>query len=162
MVARLSVGKPGMEAEAYYEDVVSAATALSKALFDGGRADSQAFEAVRSAYGLAKTTEEEKTERSRAIQAAWTHAARVPLENARRCARVLELGTRLQGRSNPNAASDLVCAMHLARAGLLGCVANVEINMPSIKDPSEVAELVNRVDALREQAEVYVPSLEEP
>jgi len=59
----------------------------------------------------------------------------------------------LTGRSNANAASDLECAGHLARAGLLGCLANVEINLPLLKDELEVIRLTGRVRELREAAE---------
>ena len=39
MVARLSIGKDGMEPDRFYEDVAAKATALSGELFDGGRED---------------------------------------------------------------------------------------------------------------------------
>ena len=97
---------------------------------------------------MPKATPEEKAARSQAIQQATIHAARVPLANARGCRRALELAAALRGRSNPNAASDLECAGHLARAGLLGCAANVKINVPSIKDKSVAGELAGQADAL--------------
>ncbi len=149
MVARLSVGK-AIAPDAFYRELDAESQALSSELFEGCHVDSLAFETVRNAFRLPKHTEEEKTARSRAIQAAWIHAARVPLANAERCARVLELGSRLQGRSNPSAASDLKCAMYLARAGLLGCLDNVEINVPAIKDQQIAAELAERARELRE------------
>jgi formiminotetrahydrofolate cyclodeaminase len=160
MVARLSVGKEGpasvpaasvpIEPEPFYRELDAEAQALSNELFEGCREDSLAFEGVRSAFRLPKHTEEDKASRSRAIQAAWIHAARVPLANAERCARVLELGACLQGRSNPNAASDLKCALYLARAGLLGCLDNVEINVPAIRDQQVATELAGRARELRE------------
>jgi formiminotetrahydrofolate cyclodeaminase len=151
MVARLSVGKDGMqEPDSFYEQLSAPAETLSTELFNGAREDSQAFEAVRNAFRLAKSSDEEKAIRCEAIQAAWLRAARVPLANAERCRQVLDLGAQLRGRSNPNTASDLACALYLARAGMLGCLENVEINLPAIKDPQVVAELEERVSALRE------------
>jgi formiminotetrahydrofolate cyclodeaminase len=149
MVARLSLGKEGMEPEPFYKELGASAETLSAELFNGGREDSQAFEAVRNAFRLPKDSDEEKSVRREAVQAAWIHAARVPLANAERCRQVLELGMQLRGRSNPNAASDLACAVYLARAGMLGCLENVEINLPAIKDQQVVAELAERVNALR-------------
>jgi formiminotetrahydrofolate cyclodeaminase len=149
MVARLSVGKEGMEEESFYNELTTLAQTVSTGLFDGGREDSQAFEAVRNAFRLPKQSDEEKAVRREAIQTAWVHAARVPLANAERCQQVLELGKQLRGRSNPNAASDLACAIYLARAGMLGCLENVEINLPAIKDQQVAAELAERVSALR-------------
>ncbi len=149
MVARLSVGKEGMEPDAFYTELGASAETLSAELFKGGHEDSQAFEAVRGAFRLPKGNDDEKSVRRKAIQAAWVHAARVPLANAERCSRVLELGMQLRGRSNPNAASDLACAMYLARAGLLGCLENVEINLPAIKDQHVTAELAESVRMLK-------------
>jgi formiminotetrahydrofolate cyclodeaminase len=154
MVARLSFGKEGMESESFYKKLGASAETLSTALFNGGHEDSQAFESVRHAFRLPKDSDEEKSIRREAIQSAWVHAARVPLANAQRCREVLELGAKLHDRSNPNAASDLACAMYLARAGMLGCLENVEINLPAIKDPQVAGELAERVSALR--------NLEEP
>ena len=37
MVARLSIGKEGLEPEAYYTELAAEAEALSNTLFDGGR-----------------------------------------------------------------------------------------------------------------------------
>ena len=153
MVARLSLGKEGMEPDAFYTELGASAESLSAELFDGGREDSGAFEAVRSAFRLPKGNDEEESVRREAIQAAWVHAARVPLANAEHCRQVLELGMQLRGRSNPNAASDLACALYLARAGLLGCLENVEINLPAIKDQQVAAELAERASVLRNLAE---------
>jgi len=49
-------------------------------------------------------------------------------------------------------ASDLECASYLAQAGLSGCLANVEINLRSLKEPGVVAELSARVHVLRKAA----------
>jgi len=152
MVARLSIGKPDMASEEHYLDIASEAGVLSDALFDGGRIDSQAFESVGVAYRLPKNTDEEKRSRTAAIQEAWVQATRVPLANAEACGRLLELADRLQRKFNQNAASDLECAQYLARAGVLGCIANVHINLPSIKDPDVAKELDERARELKDLA----------
>ncbi len=152
MVARLSVGKEGMESEEFYRAISAEGEKLADALFNGGREDSQAFDAARAAYALPHQTDQQKAARTAATQEAMTRAARVPLANAERCARVIELGSRLRGKSNPHAASDLECAGYLARAGLLGCIANVAINVPAIKDKQIASELSARADALRKKA----------
>jgi formiminotetrahydrofolate cyclodeaminase len=150
MVARLSIGKEGMKPEAFYVELAGEAERLSTELFNGGREDSEAFEAIRAGYRLPKETSDQKAARSQAIQAALTHAARVPLANAVRCQAVLELHGRLHERHNPNAASDLACARYLAQAGVMGCVENVNINVPSIKDDSVRADLSRQAQALSE------------
>jgi formiminotetrahydrofolate cyclodeaminase len=159
MVSRLSIGKKGMEPDDFYEKFAAEAQGISDALFNGGHEDSQAFLAVLSSFKLPKKTDEEKAARSKVIQDAWVNAARVPLNNAERCAQVLKLGLQLRGRSYPNAASDLECGMLLARAGILGCLENVEINLPSIKDPDVAASLTESAFALREFAAANDTSL---
>lgn len=149
MVARLSIGRDGMEPEDHYARIRQDGERLADELFRGGREDSMAFDAMRAAFRMPKDTEEKRAERSSAIQDATITAARVPLENAERCRRVLGLCADLEGRSNPNAASDLTCAEELARAGLFGCLANVEINLSGIGDEEVRADLTSRVGALR-------------
>jgi len=156
MVARLSIGKEGLQTEDFYNNVISEAQVLQKSLFDGGHIDSQAFEAVRGAYRLPKSTNEEKDIRRAAIQAAWVKAAEVPLANAEGCASTLKLILKLRGCSNPNAASDLECAFHLAQAGLKGCIANVAINLPSIKDEKVNAELNQQMQAIIQTSKNYL------
>ncbi|MCX5914624.1 MAG: cyclodeaminase/cyclohydrolase family protein [Deltaproteobacteria bacterium] len=152
MVARLSLGKPRMESESFYQEISLQAEDLSRRLYQGGTADSQAFEAIREAYRLPKATPAEKGKRLAAIQEAFLKAARTPLENAEACREVLSLLGNLRRRFNESAASDLECAAYLARAGLSGCLANVEINLRSLKEPGVVAELSARVHLLRKAA----------
>ncbi|MHC1782329.1 MAG: cyclodeaminase/cyclohydrolase family protein [Anaerolineaceae bacterium] len=91
------------------------------------------------------------------MQSAWIEAARVPLENARLCLRVYQIAAGLPGRINPNTASDLNCALLLARAGTLGCLENVAINLPSIKDETAAAALAEQSARLRRDLDVLDP-----
>ncbi len=150
MVARLSLGKKEMEPDAFYLQRGAALESLSKELFTGGRQDSEAFASVRGAFRLPKITKEEKTVRRQAIQAAWVQAAEVPLANAERCVQVQTLVRELEGRSNENAASDLTCAYYLTRAGALGCLENVAINLPMIRDQAIVDQLSAQAAKLKE------------
>jgi len=158
MVARLSIGKDGLETEAFYRGLSAEAEALSAELFDGGHDDSEAFMAVRAAYRLPKDTDEEVPARRVEIQRATLQATHVPLANMERCWRVLELAMQLRGHSNPNAASDLECAIHLGRAGLLGCADNVEINLPAIDDQELATGLAERARSLKALAFARLPT----
>jgi formiminotetrahydrofolate cyclodeaminase len=149
MVARLSIGKKGMEEENYYRGIDNEAQRLSVTLFARARDDSEAFQAVRAVYRQASDGTESERSRREQIEQAVVRAARIPLENARACKRVLDLCARLEGHSNPNAGSDLECACHLARAGLLGCLANVEINLGSLEDKEHCRKLREGARALR-------------
>jgi formiminotetrahydrofolate cyclodeaminase len=153
MVARLSVNGAGGEADDYYPPIAQAGAGLAQALIAGAAEDARSFDAVMAAYRLPKATDAEKAARGAAIRAAMVRATRVPLRNAELCAEALALVARLAGRSNPRALSDLQSAGYLARAGLLGCLANVEINLPGVKDEAAAAEIRARAGALRAAAE---------
>lgn len=149
MVSRLSAGPDAGEPAAYYEDITKVANELATALLAGAAEDTQAFASVRAAYRLPKGTEAEMAARRAAIQSAMINAARVPLRNAQRCAQVSALAAQLEGRANPRVISDLQCAAYLSRAGLQGCLANVDINLPGIKDPVAAEEIRDQARNLR-------------
>lgn len=152
MVARLSTGKGQATPDTFYQDLSAAGEELAGELATGGARDAAAFAVVMEAYRLPKDTAEQVAERAAAIQAAMINAARVPLDNAGLCSRVLALTGLLEGRSNPNAQSDLQCAVYLARAGLAGCLANVAINLPAIEDNAVVYAFKERAAAFRDIA----------
>ena len=152
MVARLSVGKGMGASDTVYRELSATGETLSAELAAGAARDANAFAAVTAAYRLPRETPEQKAERAQAVQAAMINAARVPLDNAGMCVQTLELAGTLEGRSNPDALSDLQCAGYLARAGLDGCLANVAINLPAIKDPVVVSAINEQVRVLRSLA----------
>ncbi|NOQ53805.1 MAG: methenyltetrahydrofolate cyclohydrolase [Thermoplasmata archaeon] len=115
--------------------------------------DSEAYIAVMDAYGMPKTTPEEKAERKAAIQKAMVEASEVPMDMARRAGRALDLASIVAGEGNPNALSDAGCGARFLEAGLRGALYNVRINLPSIKDEAYVAEMTSEVERLSQRAD---------
>ena len=150
MCCQLSTKEAGEYEDALRKTAILAKE-LSSQLLEGGTQDTLAFQAVRSAYQLSKETEVDRETRRQAIQAAWYQAARVPLDNAARCLQVARLAADLAGQINPRVHSDLSCAMLLARTGALGCLENVEINLPSLKDATIISNLKELANSLRAQ-----------
>ena len=60
-------------------------------------------------------------------------ATSVPLGVAERAREVAGIAERLKPITNPNMKSDLTTALALARAAIEGALANVEINLESLK-----------------------------
>jgi len=149
MVARVSKGKPDMEADAFYEEIDERAQHLTRELLTGAVDDSMAFEAVMEGFRMPKDTDEQKAARSAAIQDGLGRATDVPLANAERCTEVLKLVKRLAPKHNLNAASDLDVGRRLALAALEGCVDNVEINLGSLKREAACEAFTRRLAALR-------------
>jgi glutamate formiminotransferase/formiminotetrahydrofolate cyclodeaminase len=62
---------------------------------------------------------------------------------------VLQIAESLGPITNPSMKSDLVTAGALARAAMEGALANVEINLESLKDQLFVAQVREKAGALK-------------
>jgi glutamate formiminotransferase/formiminotetrahydrofolate cyclodeaminase len=146
MVASMSRGK---KAYLQYERELSEAIArLSplreelKAAIDG---DAESYNAVMKAYKAGKDSPGAEGIIDDALKLATT----VPLGVAERAREVAVVTEQLKPITNPNMKSDLTTALALARAAIEGALANVEINLQSLKDAKFVAQTRKRADLLR-------------
>ena len=138
MVANLSIGKKKYAAhEETLRGAKRDAERLREELLGLARRDAEAFDGVLRAGRLPEGNAEQAAERDRALAAAGLQAARVPLETAATCLRVLEVATRVAKCGNANAVSDAGTAGWLARAGGEGALLNVEINLKSLPDSAD-------------------------
>jgi formiminotetrahydrofolate cyclodeaminase len=111
-------------------------------------ADAESYNVVMQVYKCAKESG------GKAINAALQQATSVPLGVAERAVEVARIAASLQPISSPNMASDLITAIALAKAALVGALANVTINLDSIKpetaeDEAFVRETRRRAEELR-------------
>lgn len=111
--------------------------------------DANAYGVIIDAYKLPKETEEEKEARKQAISNAGAVGATAPLENARLCRRVYDIGIELEGKTNPNCLSDLVIGYQLAKVGIKGCLMNIEVNLPLVKDEAKIQEFNKAIKELK-------------
>jgi glutamate formiminotransferase/formiminotetrahydrofolate cyclodeaminase len=146
MVAAMSRGK---KAYLQFESQLSAAIARLtqareefKAAID---ADAESFNAVMKAYKQAK----ESAEGNGIIDAALRQATSVPLGVAERAREVAQIAESLKPITNPNMKSDLTTSIALAQAAIQGALANVEINLESMKDAGFAGEVRKKTAALR-------------
>jgi glutamate formiminotransferase / formiminotetrahydrofolate cyclodeaminase len=150
MVASMSRGK---KAYLQYESHLSAAlarlTPLREELKAAIDADAESYNSVMSAYKQAKTAANE-SDANATIEAALKQATTVPLNVARKAHEVAHIVHTLEPITNPNMKSDLTTAHALARAAITGALANVEINLASVKDESFAAEARNQANALKQ------------
>jgi len=82
-----------------------------------------------------------------AIDTALKQATVVPLGVAERAREVAGIAEGLKAITNPNMKSDLTTALALAGAAITGALANVEINLESVKD-AEFVEKTRKKAAL--------------
>ena len=150
MVASMSRGKKAYaQYESQLSDAIQRLAALREELKSAIDADAEAYNAVIKAHKAAK----ESADGPKLI-AALRQAAAVPLGVAERAAEVVRIATELTSMTNPNMRSDLTTATALAKAAIAGALANVEINLDTIKpDSPEIESFVvrarSRVAALK-------------
>jgi len=154
MVASMSRGK---KAYAQFENLLSEALArlgvLREELKSAIDADAEAYNTVMKAYKSAR----ESADGAGLIAAALQQAAAIPLSVAENSAEVARTAEELKPITNPNMASDLSTAIAMAKAAIAGAIANVEINLDSLKNDSAeseafVAEARSRLAALKTDA----------
>jgi formiminotetrahydrofolate cyclodeaminase len=109
-------------------------------------ADAESYDAVMKAYKLAKSNPAGSDE---LIDASLKLATGVPLSVAEKSHEVEKITESLFAITNPNMKSDLTTAKALARAAITGAMANVEINLTSLKDQIFAAEVQTRSAALK-------------
>ncbi len=97
-------------------------------LAEAVRRDAAAYDAVVAAY------RRPKDERAPFLEDAFHQATMVPLEVAECVSRVRSRLESLALDAPPKVASDVEVALLLAAAALSGALANVRINLPSVKD----------------------------
>lgn len=146
MVSRLSVGKGYKLSDRVYEELADELDKLSKELLKGAEKDTEAYLLIKNAFKLPKSTDEEKTIRSKAVSDAGIEAALVPKSNADKCDRVFTIASVLDGNYNENAGSDFVIGKNLAFLGKQGCILNIEANLSLIKDKTVRRSLEDYVD----------------
>lgn len=110
--------------------------------------DSTAFDDVMKAFKLPKSNDQEKKERSAAIQSGYKKALEVPLKAGETCYDILAHQEVFAEYGNIGAITDVGVGTLLAYAALEGSLFNVTINLKSIKDVEYKVEKEKRVEQL--------------
>jgi formiminotetrahydrofolate cyclodeaminase len=153
MVANLTIGKKNYEAVSEELKAVNEKAEQLRAELTGAiDEDVAAFNSVMGAYGLPRATEEEKANRTAAIQAALKDATLAPLRAVKACFEVMRLSAAVAEKGNLNVISDAGVAVLAANAGLRSAALNVFINAKAIKDRDFAEKQLAEVNALLTQA----------
>ena len=149
MVAHLTVGKKGYEArEPDARALLAESQALRDRLMPMVADDATAFNSLMAAYRMPKATDDERAERSDAIQAGLRAATLAPLHCARAAADGVRLASRALGISHPSVISDVGVAVQASLAALRSATLNVQINVPQLKDLAFAQQTQAEVEAL--------------
>jgi glutamate formiminotransferase / formiminotetrahydrofolate cyclodeaminase len=148
MVASMSRGKKAyLQHEAQLSAAIGSLTPLREQLKAAVDADAESYNSVIKAYKDARAADEKSSESM--IDSALKGATAVPLSVAEKAYEVAQIVKLLEPITNPNMKSDLITASALAGAALTGALANVEINLASLKDEGFGAEVRQRTARLR-------------
>ncbi len=107
-------------------------------------ADTAAFNKIMTAFGLSKTTDEEKTIRKKAIQEATKFAIEIPFKVMQLSYDSMSLIKAMADIGNPNSVSDAGVGALCARSAVMGAFMNVRINASGYDDKTYVNNIINK------------------
>ncbi|HVO59984.1 MAG TPA: glutamate formimidoyltransferase [Terriglobales bacterium] len=146
MVASMSRGKKAyVQYEKQLSEAIARLSLLREDLKAAIDADAESFNTVMKAYKQAK----ESADADGIIESALRQATGVPLSVAQKAREVAQIAERLKPITNPAMKSDLTTAIALAQAAVEGALANVEINLESIKDQTFVSATRSKAAGLK-------------
>lgn len=154
MVANLSAHKAGWDERwAEFSAWAEKGQQLKDELLRLVDEDTNAFNKIMDAFGLPKSTDDEKAARSHAIQQATRYAIEVPYRTMQKATEVFAICKAMAQVGNPNSVSDAGVGALCARSAVIGAYLNVKINASGYKDKTFVADIMARADALAKQAQ---------
>ena len=154
MVGRLTVGKSkyaSVESEMW--SLIEEATKLQSTMKTAVDEDAAAFEAYMKARRLPRDTDQQKTDRIKAMQAASIEAAKVPLQVARGALEIMRLAVKAVEFGNVNAISDGGTATGFARAAIHGAGLNVRINLLGLEKETMPSRMLKELTNIEKQAD---------
>lgn len=105
-------------------------------------ADTAAFNKIMTAFGLPKSTDEEKASRKQAIQDATKFAIDIPFKVMQLSYESLALIKAMAETGNPNSVSDAGVGALCVRSAVMGAFMNVRINAGGYDDKTYVNDII--------------------
>ncbi|MCC6542204.1 MAG: glutamate formimidoyltransferase [Flavobacteriales bacterium] len=115
--------------------------------------DTRAYDRIIACFGMPKGTDEEKAARKAAITEATKGAINTPLRTMQVCVESMAVMKAMAETGMPASVSDAGVGALCARTGAIGGYLNVMINCAGLNDPTFKAEVIQKADALKAQAE---------
>ena len=135
MVANLSSHKRGWDERwKEFSDWAAKGQAYKDTLLHLVDEDTIAFNKIMSALSLPKSTEEEKVNRTNAIQTATKYATEIPFRVMQTTFTSMEIIKAMAEIGNPNSVSDAGVGALAARSAVMGAYLNVKINAAGLTD----------------------------
>jgi len=149
MVANLSAYKRGWDDrwEEFSEWAVKG-MALQNKLLGLVDEDTNAFNKIMSAFGLPKSSEDEKAERLKAIQDATKYAIEVPYLVMETALESMDIIIKMAEIGNANSVTDAAVGGLCARTAIIGAYLNVKINAAGLDDKKYAKKVIADAEKL--------------
>ncbi|MEP7317234.1 MAG: glutamate formimidoyltransferase [Panacibacter sp.] len=152
MVANLSSHKKGWDEQwETFSDWAGKGEAYKNELVKLVDADTKAFNGIMTAFGLPKSTAEEKTARTKAIQDATRFAIEIPFKVMQAGYASMDVIKAMAEIGNPNSVSDAGVAALCARSAVMGAFMNVRINAADYDDKEFVSGIIAKGKAIEDK-----------
>ena len=114
--------------------------------------DTNAFNKIMNAFSLPKNTDEEKAQRTLAIQEATKYATEIPLLTMKKGFACFPLIKEMVKIGNPNSVTDAAVGALCIRTAIYGAYLNVKINASGLKDKVLSAKFIDEANDILEKA----------
>lgn len=149
MVANLSSHKRGWDERwEEFSDWAEKGKQFHTALLKCVDEDTDAFNKIMSAFGMPKSSDQEKAERKKAIQEATKNAIEVPLKVMQLAHDSLDVMQAMAETGNPNSVSDAGVGALCARTAVEGAFLNVKINAVGYEDKQWLFQTLMQAEEL--------------
>jgi glutamate formiminotransferase/formiminotetrahydrofolate cyclodeaminase len=156
MVANLSSHKRGWDDRwQEFSDVAERGQRLKDALLRLVDDDTDAFNAIMTAFALPKGTPEEKAARQAAVQAATRRAIEVPLATMKLALDTFDVVRPMVERGNPNSVTDAGVGALCARTAVYGAFLNVKVNISGLDDKIWAMAVLEEAEHILQQARQF-------
>jgi glutamate formiminotransferase / formiminotetrahydrofolate cyclodeaminase len=160
MVANLSADKRGWEDKTeFFSNYASQAQIIKDKLLYLVDEDTRSFDAIMSAFGLPKDTEEEKNARIEAIESASVYATIIPLQTLEVAASAIPILIEMVENGNPNSLSDAGVGLACIQTALIGARMNVLINAKTLKDKELSLDFKLKANAIFDKAKQEIDNI---
>jgi glutamate formiminotransferase/formiminotetrahydrofolate cyclodeaminase len=153
MVANLSSHKKGWDSRwKEFNDWAEKGQQYKDELIKLVDEDTAAFNKVMEAFGMPKSTSDEKTARAQAIQDATKYAIEIPFKVMQAAYGSMAVIKAMAETGNPNSISDAGVAALCARSAVIGAFMNVKINAQEYKEQDFIKAIINEATELARKA----------
>ncbi len=114
--------------------------------------DTRSFNRIMEAFGMSKSTGEEKKARKQAIQDATKYAIEVPYKVMQKAYESMDIIQEMVEKGNPASVTDAGVGALCARTAVMGAFMNVRINTADLEDKAFVKDITDKGREIQDAA----------